>query len=98
MNYELLLRPEAEADIGEAYRWYEAQTDGLGEEFLRAVDACFATVQRTPMAYTPVHKNVRRALLRKFPYGIFYLFEADCIIVLACFHARRNPKQLQTSL
>lgn len=44
MNYEVLLRPEAEADITEAYQWYEEQAEGLGEEFLRAVDACLAAV------------------------------------------------------
>lgn len=98
MNYEVLLRPEAEADITEAYRWYEKQDEGLGEEFLRSVDACFAAVQRTPTAYPGAHRNVRRALLRKFPYGIFYLIEADRLIVLACFHARRDPKQWQERL
>lgn len=93
MNYEVLLRPEAEADIGEAYQWYEEQTEGLGEEFLRAVDACLVAVQRIPTAYSPIHKHVRRALVRKFPYGVFYFIEVDRIIVLACFHVRRNPKQ-----
>jgi len=67
MNYEVLLRPEAEADIREVYQWYEEQAEGLGEEFLRAVDACFASVQRTPTAYAMIHKDIRRALLRKFP-------------------------------
>lgn len=95
MISEVLLRPEAEADIGEVYQWYEAQAEGLGEEFLRALDACLAAVQRTPTAYSQIHQDVRRALLRKFPYGLFYLIEADRIIVLACFHARRDPKQWQ---
>lgn len=98
MNYEVLIRPEAETDITEAYEWYEEQAEGLGEEFLRAVDACFAAIQRIPTAYSPIHRQVRRALLRRFPYGIFYIIEADRIIVLACFHARRNPKQLQERL
>lgn len=98
MNYEVLLRPEAEADITEAYQWYEGQAEGLGEEFLRAVDACFAAVQRIPTAYSPIYKHVRRALLRRFPYAIFYIIEADRIIVLACFHARRNPKQWQARM
>lgn len=98
MNYEVLIRPEAEADIGEAYHWYEEQNEGLGEEFLRAIDACLAAVQRVPMAYSPIHKHVRRALLRRFPYGLFYFIEADRIIILGCFHVRRNPKQWQERL
>lgn len=95
MIYEVLLRPEAEADIGEAYQWYEEQAEGLGEEFLRAVDACFSSLQRMPMAGPATYKDVRRSLLRKFPYGIFYIIEVDRVIILACFHARRDPKQWQ---
>ncbi len=95
MIYEVLLRPEAEADIGEAYQWYEEQAEGLGEEFLRAVDACFSSLQRTPMAWPATYKDMRRSLLRKFPYGIFYIIEADRVMILACFHARRDPKQWQ---
>ena len=98
MTYEVLLRPEAEADISEAYQWYEAQDEGLGDEFLRSVDACLAAVQRMPKANTAIYHDIRRALLRRFPYSILYLIEADRIIVIACFHVRRNPKQLQARM
>jgi hypothetical protein len=50
------------------------------------VDACLAAIERNPTAYAVVHKQVRRALLRRFPYGIFYLVEGETIIALACFH------------
>lgn len=89
------LRPEAEADVGDAYRWYEERMRGLGSEFLRAVDATLSAIERTPEAYPIVHESVRRALLRKFPYGLFYVIEPDGIVVLACFHARRDPKTWQ---
>jgi plasmid stabilization system protein ParE len=54
-------------------------------------DACLAAVGRNPQAFPVVHEQVRRALLRKFPYVLFYLVEAERIVVLACFHARRDP-------
>lgn len=95
MIYQIVLRPEAEFEVTEAYVWYEGQAVGLGEEFLRAVDACFAAIQRNPPSYPLIHKEVRRALLRKFPYCIFYLVESETVVVLACFHARRDPKQWQ---
>jgi len=98
MTYEILLRPEAEADIGESYRWYESQVAGLGEEFLRAVDASISLIQRNPFAYTPIHRDVRRALVRKFPFGIFYFVEANRVIVIGCFHVRRNPRQWETRM
>ncbi len=95
MIERIVFRPEAEFDVAEAYDWYEEQVEGLGEEFLRAVEACLAAIQRNPIVYPQVHRQVRRALLRKFPYCIFYLSEAQVVIVIACFHARRQPKQWQ---
>lgn len=96
MSYRLILRPEAELDITEAYEWYEERNQGLGSEFVRAVDACLSAIGRNPQAYAVVHEEVRRALLRRFPYGIFYLVEGESIIVLACFHAKRKPKDWQS--
>lgn len=84
--------------LRQSYSWYETQISGLGEEFLRAIEVCFASIQRTPFAFTPVHENVRRALIRKFPFAVFYFVESDRIIVLGCFHARRDPKQWEARL
>ena len=89
------IRPEAEEDIFDSYRWYEERDVGLGEEFLRAIDACIASVQRNPLSYPIVHKQIRRALLRKFPHGIFYIVDGEDLIIIACFHVRRDPKKLE---
>ena len=90
-----MVRPEAEREIQEAFNWYEEQSEGLGLEFLRAADACLSVVQRNPSAFKSVHKQVRRALLRRFPYMLFYLVKEDTIIVLACFHVKRSPADWQ---
>ncbi len=90
---EIIVQPEAEAEISEAFRWYEDKNEGLGSEFMRALDASLSSIQRNPTGYAIVHKQMRRALLRRFPYSIIYLLESDKIIVLACFHASRDPKQ-----
>ena len=87
--------PEAEADITEAYQWYENKAKGLGLEFVRAVDARLELIRRNPLAFAPIHKDVRRVLLRKFPYGIYYLLGSEGIAVLACFHAKRDPALLR---
>jgi toxin ParE1/3/4 len=89
------IRPEAEADIAAAYVYYEEASEGLGAEFLRAVEASLAIIERTPQLYAVVHREVRRALLWRFPYGIFYVIDGDTVVVLACFHARRDPAQWQ---
>lgn len=91
----IIVRPEAEAEITEAFRWYEDKNEGLGSEFLRALDAALSSARRNPTVYALVHNQVRRVLLRRFPYSVFYLFEDSAIIVLACFHASRDPKQWQ---
>ncbi len=91
MRYTFIIRPEAENDLEAAYDWYERQKEGLGKEFLRCVDAAVSLITRSPQMYSNIHKNIRRALIRRFPYGIFYLVEEQRIIVLAVFHVKRNP-------
>lgn len=95
MNYQVLLRPDAELDIQDAFEWYEQRQKGLGSEFVRMVDSCLSQIQKNPMAYPTIHREIRRVLLRRFPYGVFYLLEAERerIVVLACIHASRDPKR-----
>lgn len=94
----MILRPEAEADIAQAYRWYEEQTPGLGQEFIRAVDACLASVERQPDLNPEIYGQARRALLRRFPYGIYYVVLPASIEVAACFHLRRDPSGWRSRL
>lgn len=91
MSYEIVVRPEAAREVQEAFDWYEEKSEGLGLEFLRAADACLAGVKRSPRAFPTVHEQIHRALLRKFPYALLYLVKEESVIVLACFHAKRNP-------
>jgi toxin ParE1/3/4 len=85
------IRKPAQADITDAARWYEQRDKGLGAEFLRALDACFSSIQRSPESHALVHPRLRRALLRRFPYGVFYVVEKQRISVIACLHVRRRP-------
>ncbi|MBZ5542095.1 MAG: type II toxin-antitoxin system RelE/ParE family toxin [Acidobacteriia bacterium] len=96
MIREVKILPEAVSDITEAYRWYENKAKGLGLEFVRAVDARLDFIRRNPLASSPIHKDARRILLRRFPYGLYYLVEDEWIAVLACFHARRDPALLRS--
>lgn len=91
MTYRIIVRPEAAREVQEAFDWYEERSEGLGLEFLRAAEACLAAVQRNPLAFPQAHKEVRRALMRKFPYALFYLIKEESIVVVACFHAKRDP-------
>lgn len=92
MSFEFLIRPEAEADAREAFHWYEEQLPGLGGSFLSELDREFASISVNPEAHARIHLGIRRALLRKFPYGIFYVVETGRIIVLAILHTSRDPR------
>jgi len=92
VSLRVTLRPRAEADLVDAFAWYEERLPGLGEAFLRAVDASLARIQRQPEAYPEAHPHIRRAPLRRFPYGVFYVIRDDRIDVLAVHHARRRPR------
>ncbi len=93
MSVQILFRREAEADLHDAYDWYETQSQGLGEDFLLCVEAAINQVKRNPKAFQTVYRKVRRALLRRFPYGIFYTVSEQTIVVVAVFHAKRDPKR-----
>ena len=89
----ILIRPAAAADIDEAFLWYERQQTGLGEEFLKAVQSALENVVAHPTRYPVVHRETRRALLHRFPYGIFYRVYSERIVVVACMHGRRDPRR-----
>ena len=95
MSLELIIRPEAEAEMIDAFDWYEERVSGLGSEFLLAVDAAFRDMLHNPCQYPFVHKKIRRVLLRRFPYEVFFVTEANRVVVIAVFHAKRNPRRWQ---
>jgi toxin ParE1/3/4 len=96
MKKTLIVREEAEADLADAYQWYEQQVRGLGAEFLLCVDAVMASIERNPQLYPVVHKGViRRALTRRFPYGLFFVEGERSVSAIAVAHAKRNPRAWQ---
>jgi len=86
-------RPAAAADIEAAYAWYEEQQVGLGDEFLFAVENAIASVVDHPEAYPVVHRDTRRILLIRFPYGLYYRTVGSKVVIVACMHAARHPKR-----
>jgi len=92
MSLELIVRPEAENDLSQARRWYEQQLRGLGRDFLDEVAATFERIESNPEAYAKIRGRLRRALVRRFPFGVFYLLEREQIIILAVLRASRDPR------
>ena len=84
--------PEAEEELREAARWYEARSAGLGQAFLDAVDAAAARIAANSEAFGFAGPGIRRHLVRRFPFAILYQFEPDRVYILAVAHARRRPE------
>ena len=92
----LIIQPEAERDLAEAFTWYETQRPGLGNELLLSIEASLAAIQRRPETFPVVHREIRRALIRRFPYGIFFVIDEASLIVIAIFHAKRDPRRWES--
>ena len=95
MNYKLIVRPEAEAELKDAFLWYEQQIAGLGSQFLLSVDTAINSIRRNPRQYPVVYKNIHRALTRRFPYQIFFTVKDTHVVIIAVFHGMRNPSVWQ---
>ncbi len=95
MDYVLVFRPEVREELDEAYHWYEKQKLGLGDEFLDCVNNTLTKVNLMPESYAIVYRDIRRALIKKFPYAIYYRIISSRVIVTAIFNSRRSPKSWQ---
>lgn len=90
MNYRF--HPEAEAEFVEAIEYYEENRPGLGLDFAAEVHLAIEQVVAFPRAWPVIESDVRRSLVRRFPYGILYSVEEEGIYILAVMHLHRNPE------
>ena len=97
MNKNIRFTSQAANELEAAAIWYEEQAHGLGFEFIRirAVDVAIATIKRSPMLYQIVLDDIRRCIIKKFPFGVFFSIEENCILIVSVFHSSRNPNKLK---
>jgi toxin ParE1/3/4 len=95
MKLPLSVAREAEAEALEAAEWYEKRSQGLGRAFLELVEQTLEDLAERPRQFPLVYRDVRRALLKRFPYGVFFRLRRDQIRVLAVIHLSRNPRRWQ---
>ena len=86
-------RSEAASDVLLAREWYDAQRPGLGNEFVQALERVIDLISDLPEAFPEIAVGVRRALLGRFPYAVYYRMHSDIIDVIACLHTRRSPSR-----
>jgi plasmid stabilization system protein ParE len=85
----VVFRASADAQLVAAKAWYDQQRHGLGDEFARSLESAINRIARNPFAAPAVFQDVRRVLLKRFPYSVFYTADGDNLLVLSCLHTRR---------
>lgn len=96
MARRLVVQPQSDLDIQAAAVWYEGQRSGLGSRFLHELDLVFQRITGNPRQFPREEGDVHRALLRHFPYGVYFLAESEDIKVLAVLHLHREPEMWKT--
>jgi len=100
MTYRLVIRIEAEQDITDAAIWYHNQRPGLGEEFIAEVQVALEGSVANPRRFPRLRRKpeVRRILIARFPYRIFFVLRPDAIVVFRILHGARHDREWNTKL
>jgi hypothetical protein len=78
-------------ELREARNWYEREGPGLGHRFVEAVDLLLTGIEENPMRFPVVHREVRRAIVPRFPYGVFFVVQPESVLVIGVVHLHRHP-------
>jgi toxin ParE1/3/4 len=93
VNWRVIIRPNAEADLREARSWYNSQRLGLGDELLAEIARAIRLLAEQPERRPIYYNGFRRLLTHRFPYKIFYRVEGDRVIVFRILHAKRDHRR-----
>ena len=92
MTATVIVQPEAESDLANAFHWYEARRLGLGHDMIEEANRAFSRIAGSPFRPRALHRETRRVQLRRFPYVVLYIARDDRVFVLAVLHERRSPR------
>ena len=92
MTFRIFVRRAAAQDIREAHAWYEAQSSGLGREFLNEVEAALQRIANGPDRYKCVLGDAQRALVRRFPYSVYFRVRGEDVRIVGVIHQNRDPR------
>lgn len=91
MKRPVILRPAARAEYDAAGDWYEQKRSGLGVAFTVAVQEVFDLIASQPRIHGVVIRDIRKTVIRGFPYCVYYRERAAGVVVLSVFHTSRDP-------
>jgi plasmid stabilization system protein ParE len=96
VTFPIVWTPEANEDLLDGRAWYDNIRPELGERIALAVEATVDSIAEHPLQFPVVYRNRRRLGVRRFPYSIFFELQEHRVVVIACFHGRRNPRRWQS--
>jgi len=88
----VLFHPDAELELNAAIDYYEAIENGLGYDFSLEIISAIGRVIDFPKAWLIIEGDIRRALVKRFPYGILYAEDQGLIYIIAAMHLHRDPE------
>jgi hypothetical protein len=91
-QFRIAISEIAEIDILIGKEWYNSQKNLLGDEFISALENKIKVIQSNPYQFSIIKKDIRKALITRFPFGIYYFVEGEIINIFAVIHFSRNPK------
>ena len=89
----LIVRRAAQLEVRSIRKWYDDEEDGLSARFLAELDDVVERLRSTPQQFPVVQKSMRRALLHRFPYCVYFVDHVDAVIIFAVLHQHRNPAE-----
>ena len=90
--YSIELSEEAEIDFDKSYEYYSEDSPKVADAFFKRVNLSLENIKQNPFSYPEVYKEIRKYVVKKFPFVIYYLIEDYSIKVIALFHTSRNPE------
>ena len=91
MTLPIVMRRAAQTEFDDAVEWYETQRPGVADRFADAVKSTLARISASPKRHAVVYRDVRKALVPKFPYCVYYVPDSKRILVISVFHTSRDP-------
>ncbi len=91
-TYNVIIQPEAEKDLDEAYEYMEAQQPSLGFDLLEELVYVFEILEKNPFLFQKIDGKKRRTIVQRFGYNVIYIIKGNDVFILAIFHGSRNPK------
>ncbi|MCD4790241.1 MAG: type II toxin-antitoxin system RelE/ParE family toxin [Bacteroidales bacterium] len=91
-SFEIELSNEAENDFGNAFSFYSLESTKIANSFFQQIDYGLTTISENPFYFQKAHKDIRRFVVRKFPFVIYYFVQDKNIKVVSIFHTSRNPQ------